>query len=452
MKLILQQWVEHSISKNAFINLVDFASKGTEWQYKQNTEINTPQVTITPTTINNDGTPQPLAWMEANDAQRTLGSYIAPDGSGTKQLDILSGMVTAWQKALSNITTGNLSAKWLSYQHVFSRKIMYPLIGHSFSADDLHVIQQPTDRELLHILGLKEHFPRAVLHAPTLLGGMGCPTFHAQHVADKIVLFVHHMRENESIAEVLRASMSMTQLECGVTTPFFSLPAETWHDLVTKTWITHIWNECEPRGIEILFSDTIWTPEAQRQHDYPLMELAENLYGNCIHLYNINQCRLALQVTFLSDIVSVDGRRILQAYYTGKGHKFAGRQTRLNWPPIGTLPSSHWNLWREFLERLCGTSLRLPQPLGGWYQDGEMLTQLCVYIHERRLIMLRDKEWYEYRPATPTSRTRFLDDPIPFADSHLLQEAYRICVHSYLYPYNKSWDISNGRMKMSHGA
>ena len=40
---------------------------------------------------------------------------------------------------------------------------MYPLIGHSCRSDDLLHIQQPVDREILHILGLNEHFPRAAL-------------------------------------------------------------------------------------------------------------------------------------------------------------------------------------------------------------------------------------------------------------------------------------------------
>jgi len=363
--------------KKCFYYLVDFVWTGTSWRYKTNLEIAVPPVTITPTTLDNTGSPQPIAWLEANDAQRTLGSHIAPDGSGFRQLDILHGHLEAWQKALRNINGGNLQAKWLSYQNVYSKKIMYPLIGHSFTEADLHPIQQPTDRELLHVLGLNEHFRRAVLHASTTFGGMGCPTFHAQHVADKIVLFLHHMKENAEIAEIFKASMSLTQLECGVSKPFFSLPAETWHDLVTPTWLTHIWKECEPKGIEIHFApDHFWLPSAQRVNDHPLMELAEYLYGNSIHLHNINQCRLALQVTYLSDITSVDGRKILHAYYNGVGHTAAGRYTRLNWPPVGTLPPSHWTLWKDFLNRMCGTSLRLPDPLGGWFTDVDILTRI----------------------------------------------------------------------------
>ena len=379
-------------------------------------------------TLDNSGCPQTIAWLEANDAQRTLGSYIAPDGSSAKQLDVLLGHLSAWRNAICNITVGNLHAKWLSYQNVFSRKIMYPLIGHSFSESDLQIIQKPTDRELLHLLGLNEHFPRAVLHSSMSFGGMGCPTFHAQHIADKIVLFVHHMKENKEIAEVLKASMSFTQLECGTSTPFFSLPVDPWKDLVTPTWINHIWNECAQKGIEISFhNDHFWTPSAQRVNDHTLMDLAEHMYGNT-HLMQINQCRLALQVTYLSDITSVDGKRILPAYYNGKGHIEAGRKTRLNWPPTGDLPSAHWARWREFLNRLCGTSLKLPTPLGAWYQDKEILTQILYFLHDQRLITLYNNNWYELRPYHPASRTRFSLDPILFSDLHVLPDAYVVDV------------------------
>jgi len=39
---------------------------------------------------------------------------------------------------------------------------------------------------------------------------------------------------------------------------------------------------------------------------------------------------------------SVDGKRIIQAYYDGKGHTAAGHKTRLNWPQIGELPACYW--------------------------------------------------------------------------------------------------------------
>ena len=196
---------------------------------------------------------------------------------------------------------------------------MFPLIGHSMSEADLLSLQQPTDRKLLHILGLNEHFPRAVLHAPTTFGGMGCPSFHAQHIADKIVLFLHHMKEKEDIAEAFQASMSLTQLECGTSKPFFSLPAGTWYELVTPTWVNHIWKECEPRGIDFKFYEKdFWIPTAQRANDCTIMDLAERHYAS-IHLACIKQCRISLQVTYLSDISSVDVRRILSAYYDGGG-------------------------------------------------------------------------------------------------------------------------------------
>ena len=58
----------------------------------------------------------------------------------------------------------------------FMRKIMYPLVCHGCGSEYLRDIQQPVDWEILHILRLNEHFPRAALYAPLKYGGMGCTT------------------------------------------------------------------------------------------------------------------------------------------------------------------------------------------------------------------------------------------------------------------------------------
>ena len=116
----------------------------------------------------------------------------------------------------------------------------------------------------------------------------------------------------------------------------------------------------------------------------------------------------------------VDGTRILLAYYNGKQHHESGRRTRIHWPPVGNLPTVWWKTWQAFLVRWCGTALRLFQPLRAWYKEAEMLTQCCFFMHENRLIMQHDKEFFEFAPFTQRSRTRFQTEAFPFNDMHLL--------------------------------
>lgn len=73
-----------------------------------------------------------------------------------------------------------------------------------------HPIQQQVDKEVLHILGMNEHFPCTMLYAPFTYGGLGCSTIHAQHVIEKLILFLHHIREGGQMEETLLASMGIT--------------------------------------------------------------------------------------------------------------------------------------------------------------------------------------------------------------------------------------------------
>jgi hypothetical protein len=304
-------------------------------------------------------------WHEANDAQRTLGSHIAPDGSFVQQFEVLQGKLSDWQQCLRNLKSTNFQTKWLSFRTVFLKKILYPLIGHNCTSHDLHSIQQTVDKEVLHVLGLNEHFPRTVLHAPLLYGGIECGTIHSQHVIEKLILFLHHVRENRQMCETMQASMSITQIECGSSFPFFELVADQWAHLVTPTWISHLWQECQPKGISVKFyTDFFWVPKPVREHDTCIMDIAHQMYSGQ-QLLQINMCRLALQVTYLSDIASVDGRRILLAYYNGNEHRESGRRTRLNWPPVGKLPAQWWKIWQDFFISLVWHSFEDSKTVGG---------------------------------------------------------------------------------------
>lgn len=351
------------------------------------------QVSITLTTLDNSCIPQTVQWCEANDAQRTLGSFIAPNGSISHQMEVLQDKLQEWQKCLSNLNSTNLLAKWLSNQTVFLKKVMYPLIGHRCDSDDLQPLQQPVDREVLHILGLNEHFPRDVLHPPLEFGGMGCVSIHGQHIIEKLILFVHHMHECGQMEATMRTSMSITQLECRSSRPFFSLPPEKWHHLVTKTWITHIWSSRQPNGIDIKFHvETFWVLNPVREHDLCIMDMAATMYDG-ESLPRINMCHIALQVTLLSDIYAANGRRILLGYYNGRPHEESGHHSQLHWPPVGELPASWWELWREFLIRWCGRALHIAVPLAKWFRDAECLTQCCFFQRGR---MQHKDDFYEF--------------------------------------------------------
>ena len=214
--------------------------------------------------------------------------------------------------------------------------------------------------------------------------------------------------------------MGMTQLECGMSVPFFSLPATPWVSLVTPTWITHLWSECSEKGIGVRFhSHTFWVPKATREKDTCIMAVAATMYQGA-ELQQINLCPISLRVTFLSDIATGGGKRIILAYYDGKEHRESGRQARLSWPPVGPLPKQWWNLWQTFLQRWCGTALRIPEPLGRWYPGAEILTRCCCFLYERRLIMQHQVDWLEFAPFNATARTRFTIDAFPFNDLHLL--------------------------------
>jgi hypothetical protein len=73
----------------------------------------------------------------------------------------------------------------------------------------------------------------------------------------------------------------------------------------------------------------------------------------------LNQCRLYLQVTLLSEITLANGHNILPSYI--QGNKHANQRSLLTWPRQDRPPLKAWQEWTKRLTQ--ASLLHLPEGL-----------------------------------------------------------------------------------------
>jgi hypothetical protein len=56
-------------------------------------------------------------------------------------------------------------------------------------------------------LGLNRNFPRAVIHGPMVLGGLGIPSLHQKNTKDLITCFLFNLRKASSVRVKLEISI-----------------------------------------------------------------------------------------------------------------------------------------------------------------------------------------------------------------------------------------------------
>jgi hypothetical protein len=174
------------------------------------------------------------------------------------------------------------------------------------------------DQIACHALGLNEHFPRALLHGPVSLGGIGIPSLWAETLADKLSYFVHHMRVADDVGQQLKVSVAITQLELGVGVPFFQLPFAEWGHLSTPSWVRHLWQSCSRAQIDIKPALGFhWIPPLQTSSDLYIMDIITQRFSKKVSI-KLNHCRRYLQLVTVSDLFLHDGRCIHPDIYRGR--------------------------------------------------------------------------------------------------------------------------------------
>ena len=243
----------------------------------------------------NTGSQNCILGVSPQDSKCTLGVVLSPDGNGYRQLQIL---ITKATKILGKFHNSSLPQqdKLIAVTSVIEPSLIHPLVNMLYKGSDIRPLDSITSQMKCTSLGLNMHFPRAILHGPSQLGGMRIPSTSQKKSKDRLNYFLCKIRGNSSNTKKLDKSIIYTQMEVGFFTQFFSLPFELIGHLAADSFCVQLWSELEPKGLILQSAiGCTWTPAPLCEGDIPLNLLAIQHYdshGSSI----INRCRMFLHL------------------------------------------------------------------------------------------------------------------------------------------------------------
>jgi hypothetical protein len=318
----------------------------------------------------------PIEQWKNSSAAKYLGTFICI-ANNDKQHKVLMEKCNTFAR-LINCSTLDRTESQTFYWAIYRLSSNYPLPTAHFTFKELDKVQAKSHVAMVTHMGYNRTTSKAVLYGPTSLGGAGLFHLYDDQGYGQIKTLLKHWRTPDSqIGRMLRIAVAWAQ-QCSGTGTSIKLP-----HLECK-WLASLRQFLQDIEGQIHLRHDFVEP-LQRQHDSFLMDLAigTKKFGKA-ELRRINYCRMYLGVLLLSDIVSADGKRIIQSVHSGEiapasvlglhgYHKVSQR-----------CPSDKvWGLWRKFLNYLISSSeaKTLTQPLGKWLHPTQKLRRTWPFLY-----------------------------------------------------------------------
>ena len=250
----------------------------------------------------------------------------------------------------------NIALSWQVYYCRWKPAITYCLPITTFSATECKKLQSPFYAALLPKLGINRHMPRALLHGPQQVAGLGLINLEAEQLAMHVTGMVAQLRKNDRVGQTMHASIDALQLYLGIEEHFFTQVAVELEHRPSRreSQLVYIWEELNSIDCSLL-SNRFWTPTSKGEHDVAILEaiikIKKQRQGTSNHLpktaiWYTNACRLYLRVTMLSEICTPCGKYVEEWALNGTRRN---DMTSLIYPYQRKPPPQVWKVWRDSL-------------------------------------------------------------------------------------------------------
>ena len=302
---------------------------------------------------------------------RTLGVRLSPLGNFYNEH---AYRILQFRGLAQNIQSSPISRfdAYLGYVTMVQRMLQYPLGATCFNKQQCRQLDASFISPILSKMGFNRNTSRAIIYGPIEHGGgLGHGDTETLQGQAHLDLFLSHIRQRDQTGNVLRISLDTLNLFLGLPKYPMTYDFDEVKQYCEPIWLTNTWEFLSSIDGKVLFTNDD-TLKPQCKHDRFLMDEFRRLPGiGSTELRRLNQCRLYLQVTLLSEISSANGVTILSNYV--RGNKHANRRSLLTWPRQERPPHKAWQEWNKRLSQTFCTSrtgFRLRQPLHTWTFTG----------------------------------------------------------------------------------
>jgi len=177
---------------------------------------------------------------ETDEAEETLGIFIAPDGNRRRQVE---KMITQGKEWVGNMKVGRLSRSevWIAWQSTIWRTLVYPLPALNLTQQECSAIMAPILQFLLPTLGICWSFPRAIIFVPKNFFGLGILHLYTLQEAIWLCNIVKHTHQSSITGLLYLGSLELLHTELGTTAPLHSIDFDKWAVLTTDSLIKSSW-------------------------------------------------------------------------------------------------------------------------------------------------------------------------------------------------------------------
>jgi hypothetical protein len=296
-----------------------------------------------------------------------LGVHVAPDGNNKDVVKALRTKVEKWAANI-RISQANMEEVWTAIHRTIPFSVCYPLPAVTLTSQECKYIMAPLTKYGLPLAGIASTIPNAIKVGSINSGGLGVLDLYTYMGVSQLDNFIMNTWKKTPTGVLQEIAVEDFAMEIGVSTPWS--PASLRQGLVyasTRSWIRNMVQFALQHDINIDFqlADMI---SPKRQGDKTIMEAACDFTTDTQTLASINCVRMALNVIYISDITTADGRRV-DSTWTSSLETYPNRNDH-NWPHLHHATNRDWRRWRMWLSSITRDQTgELLQPLGEWICD-----------------------------------------------------------------------------------
>ena len=255
------------------------------------------------------------------------------------------------------------------------------------------------DYTLLPMLNVNRHVRTGWRRLHQTFGGIGLLHLPTEQLICRLNILQQHFASNSTSGLKLSCSLHWLQLQLGHDDNPLLLDYEKWGKLTCRSWWVELWKSLHKSSIQL--SLQYKRQPRPRQNDSTIMTtlMQHNIPVNT--LLRMNRCRNYLNVLFMSEICTADGKYIDRRLLCISP---SPADSDLQFPQEQPF-CQDWRVWRSTWYEITSQSGKLRTPLGDWVNKPPSRWRWVHLMEQNQVANIR-KDITHIFECNGTSQTR----------------------------------------------